>query len=331
MLRLCLPLLLAAHLAAPALGHAQGGAEAQRARAEELLDAEDYEAALEVLDRLVGKRTKDAEALLLRSTARFMTGDLPGGSADLERALELDPELRQGWLNLGGLRMSQQRYQDAADAFLRARELDPSSPENDLNVGAALVLAGDLQVAAGHFERYLAETPTPVEGHYLVATNYALAGYASLALQHLEQAVRLDSRIRLRLRPDPVFDDLRNDERFRALLETDTYQPAAGALRASQSFETPYNPADGRLVTAVVDALDRLGISFDRRVEVASTWAVVWAEARIKLSNGPDGKGRVELTAPPDRFTPQEWAQHARSILEQIEWELAPKLPALGD
>ena len=69
-----------------------------------------------------------------------MLGDMEPGRRDLDRALELDPELRQGWLNRAALAVAEERYADAVAAFRRAEALDPAAPENDLNVGTAQLL-----------------------------------------------------------------------------------------------------------------------------------------------------------------------------------------------
>ncbi|MEE8524495.1 MAG: tetratricopeptide repeat protein [Thermoanaerobaculia bacterium] len=80
------------------------------------LDDSRPEEALEILDEVLKRGRKNAEALLLRSTGRVMMADLEGGYEDLRRALKIDPRLRQAWLNLAGLEIAEGRYQEAYDA-----------------------------------------------------------------------------------------------------------------------------------------------------------------------------------------------------------------------
>lgn len=313
--------LLALALAAgPALAR-----PAQLDRAAELLDAGEVEPALAILDREIRARPEDGRAHLLRSTARFMQGDTEGGRRDLDRALELDPGLRQGWLNQAALDIAEERLDAALAALLRARDLEPEAPDNGLNIGAVLVLQGKLAEASREFATYLRRNPGSAEAFYLVASNYALAGYAALAVQHLRQAVELDEKVRLEARTDPNFAELEANDAFRALLATDGFRPPAGTHVASRLFDEPYAAGQGKLLAAVIDSLQLAHEAFDRRVEVTPDWALVWGDLRIKVSAAGE-RGLVELTAPPDRFTPAEWRQRSEDLFRRI----AVRLKTMG-
>ena len=80
--------------------------EARLAMAQRFLDQGQSPQALEVLDQVLKKDKKNARALFLRSTARIMEGDLGNGFKDLQQALQIDPGLHQGWLNLAGLEIA---------------------------------------------------------------------------------------------------------------------------------------------------------------------------------------------------------------------------------
>jgi len=294
------------------------------ARAQELIDAGRPEEATALLRPLCEARPPDAQALLLRSTALIMAGDVEAGRRDLDHALELDPDLRQGWLNRAAVELADQRYDPALAALRRAQELDPAAADNDLNLGAVLVLAGDLPSASQHFGRYVAANPGSAEALYLVATNYGLAGYHALALEHLRQAVALDERMRLRARTDAIFSELAATGAFAALLETDAYAPPPGAYRARRAYPVPYDAEDGRLLGAVIDGLRTAGIPFDPLVEVASSWALLWGELRVKVARAGDGSGVVEVTAPAERMTPAQWQERTEELFRAISIRLAP-------
>lgn len=295
------------------------------AEAQELLDAGRPEAALALLDALLEKDKKNAQALLLRSTARFLLDDVAAGEADLDRALELDPGLRQGWLNRAALDLAEKRHDSALEALLKARDLDPAAPDNDINLGAVLLLKGELGRASQHFQRYLEQSPGSAEAYYLVATNYAMSGYAALAVEHLRRAIEQEERSRLRARADANFVGLEANPQFRELLAADLYRPPPGAHAASRSFAVPYETGERRLLNAVIDALGQAGEPFDARIEVTPGWALIWGDMRIKVGPGvEEGEGRVEMTAPAERFTPAEWQRRTEEVFRQIAIRLVP-------
>lgn len=297
------------------------------AEAQELLDAERPADALTLLDDVLAKTPKNAQALLLRSTARFSLGDLEEGEKDLNRALKQDPRLRQGWLNLAGLRIAEKRYDDAHQALVTARDLDPTALDNDLNLGAVDLLRGEVQSAGTSFERYLELSGESADSYYLVATNYAMSGYAALALRHLERAIEIDERSRLRARTDPNFGSLSDDLRFQELLNTDSFVPTPGSYHATQRYAADYSGGNGPLLGAVIDAMRRGQFTFSPRIEVTPDWALIFGELRVKVSE-VEGQGLVEITAPPSSYTPSQWKDLSERLFRQITYELAPKLPA---
>jgi tetratricopeptide (TPR) repeat protein len=320
---LCLVFLIALK-AAPAL-YAENPQE-QIARAQELLDSGKAEESLQILDRLAKKKPPNGQVFLLRSTAHFMVGDSAAGGKDLDRALEIDPSIRQAWLNRAALDLSEKRYDRALEALRNAKKLDPAAPDNDLNIGAVLLLQGNLEAASSSFKVYLERDPSSPEAFYLVATNYAMAGFAGPAIQHLTRAIDLDEKARLRARTDPNFRDLETNPRYQQLLNADTYQPPAGSYRQAFDVDMPYDGANGLLLRAVLDALQFSGIPFDPRVEVTDVWALIWSEMRIKVTNSAQGSGQIQFSSPANRFTPSQW----QSRIENLQREITVRLAARG-
>jgi len=296
---------------------------ASLAEARELLDAERPGEAMQHLDAHLDRDPKNAEALLLRSTAHIMLGDFEAGRSDLERALELDPQERQAWLNLGAMEIAEQKWDAALDAFGKAEALDPDAPENHLNIGAVLLLKGELKPASDRFAAYLGRSGGKnSQGYYLVATNYALAGYAALAVEHLKQAISLEERLRLQARTDPNFRGLRDRPELQRLMSTDNWRPKPGAYTAARTFDQGYEKGQGPLLKAVLDTLQLGAIPFDSRVEVTSEWALIWGEMRIKVTQGEEGRGRVEVSAEADQLTPTEWRERVQTLFEGIQRRL---------
>jgi len=317
------PLLLAAAVAllAATAGLAApppSAPDALLARAQELLDRGQAEEVAKVLAPLLRGANPDARALLLASSAEIQLGDEDKGRRDLEHAVQLDPSLRQGWLNLAAMEIAAKRYDKAYDDLLTAQKLDPAAHDSEVNLGAVLLLQGKLEPASEHFKRYLTLEASSPNAYYLVATNYASAGYSALALQHLERAIELDERSRLRARTDANFADLGNDPRFQRLLARDSYRPPAGAYFARQVYPVRYDAGDGKLLDAVLEALRIAKEPFDPTVEVTDDWALVWGEMRIKVGREANGQGSVELSAPPERMTPAEWERRSARLLREI-------------
>jgi tetratricopeptide (TPR) repeat protein len=296
------------------------------ARAQSLLDEGRPAAAIEALGPLL--RNNDPRALLLRSTAHFMEGRIPEGRADLDRVLELAPDLRQAWLNRAGLEISEGDYDAALASLERARALDPSAPDSHLNIGAVLLLQGHLAEATASFDRYLGairasgEAGEIGEAHYLVATNYAGRGYVGPAVENLRRAIAVDERFRLRARTDGNFDGIAEAPALRELMRTDAYAPAAGDHTARRVFPVPYRGGQGTLLSAVQEAMRSAGEPFDPRVEALPEWALIHGELRVKLHDQPgeDGpEGVMILSAPAGRMSLPEWERRVERLLEALE------------
>jgi tetratricopeptide (TPR) repeat protein len=336
MLRLAAALLAALALAAsPAAASPQPAAD-PLAAAQAALDAGRADQALALVAPVLKRDPKNARALLLRSTAECLEGDLEACRKDLDAALGRDPALRQGWLNRSALAISDQRYDDALAALARAEELDPANPDNGLNQGAVLLLAGRLEPATEQFRRHLGAASGSAEAWYLVATNYAFSGYAALAVEHLTRAVELDERRRALARTDANFASLAGNRAFQQLMATDSFVPAPGSSRASRSFRTRYAGAESPVLTAVLNTVQLGGSPLDRLIEVTDAWAIVRSDFRIKLAAQADGSTTVELTAPPGKFAEIQWQARTETFFSSLERELlhlelakgrAPKQP----
>ncbi len=306
-------------------------------RAQEAVDAGRTDEALALLAPILKRDPRNARALLVRSTARCLEGDLAHCRADLDAVLKLDPNLRQAWLNRSALAISEKRYDDALAALATAERLDPTNPDNGLNQGAVLLLAGRLEPATAQFQRYLDAGPGSAEAWYLVATNYAFSGYAALAVRHLEHAVQLDERERARARTDPNFADLASNPAFQKLMTTDSFVPPPGSSTAQKTFQTRYDGADSTILTATLDTVQLGGAPLDRLIEVNSDWALLRSDLRVKLVGNADGTTTVQLSAPPGKFTDAQWQQRTDTFFASLQHELlklelargrAPKQPS---
>ncbi len=286
---------------------------------EELLTAGQADLALEKAQRLLKKKKSSAEALILRSLAHAMLGDANASYKDLQRAIEINPGLRQAWLNLAGLEIAEGRFDAAYQALLEAQRIDPQADDNDLNLGAVLLLSGRQEEAAKHFRAYLGARPKSSEAAFLVASNYALLNLADGAVEHLSRAIELDERMRLRARSDDRFLTLDDSAAYRRLLGTDKWDPPAGWHQKAAAFSQPYRSNDPKLIYAVLDALGKVGLQYDPKIETTLEWALIWGEMRIKLYNQENGTGVVTLYASGERFTADAWHRQSQEIFRAVQ------------
>ncbi|MEO8195978.1 MAG: tetratricopeptide repeat protein [Thermoanaerobaculia bacterium] len=290
--------------------------------AQQAVDDGDSEGALDLLAPILKREPKNARALLLRSTARCIAGELEDCRKDLDQALAIDPTLRQGWLNRAGLAISEKRYDDAVAALAQAEKLDPQASDNALNLGAVYLLQGKLEPASREFERHLTASSGSAAAYYLVASNFALAGYSALAAQHLGRAIELDERSRVRARSDPNFAELASSRPFQALMTTDSFVPPAGSATASRIYRSPYKGSGSPLLVAVLNALQIAGTPMDSSVEVTDDWALLWCDVRIKIARRSDQETAIDFSAPPGTFTPEIWDRRSRALYDSIDTEL---------
>src|SRR6185436_19674357 len=79
--------------------------------------------------------TTETGTLLARGLQTFVDGDLEAMQRAFDRLLAIDPAFAQsaklapGYAALGALRLSQDRLEDARDAYARAVRLGPALPE----------------------------------------------------------------------------------------------------------------------------------------------------------------------------------------------------------
>lgn len=293
------------------------------ATAAALIDVGDPEQAVAFLDRWIKKHPKDAQALLLRSTARFMLGEVDAGKQDLDKSIRLAPENRQAWLNRAALAVAEEAYSEALEALGRAETLAPEASDNSLNIGAVLLLLDRFDEAAARFRTYLVRNPGDPQARYLVASNYAMRGFAKAAVANLERAIALDEKARRKARTDPNFAPLDGSPVYQKLLDTDRFRHPSGSRIVTERYEPPYNATQRLVLDAVISSLQIQGRPFDPQVEAAPSWALIWSDdLRIKVAADGLGGSRVELSALPGRLSSTEWQAQTTELLRGVAVQL---------
>jgi Flp pilus assembly protein TadD len=165
---------------------------------------EDYHGALPELQRAVELNPELHGAQSLLGIALMNTGDRPGADAAFRRELETNPNDFEANLRLGLLLRDEDRLDEAMDYLRRAEHLRPDHP--DVLYGLArLHIAWDQLDQAEKLLRQLTETTPDFEsGHVLLANVYYRQDKRELAEREREKVEELRARRKAQEPPIPA-------------------------------------------------------------------------------------------------------------------------------
>ena len=123
----------------------------------------------------------------------YALGELEGSEKAFEKAVELDPDLIEGWNNLGSLLAARGNASDAEAAFRQVLAVQPDSAAAQENLGTLLAAQGRIEEAAPHFARSLKRKPE---------NGAVRVGYA-FTLARMRQTVEAMRQVDLALKGDP--------------------------------------------------------------------------------------------------------------------------------
>ncbi len=182
----------------------------------------------------------------------MLTGRFDEAEPFLKRAVDLDPLSIVKVVSYGGLFYFQRDQKKAIDAYQKALDLDPNSGLARWSIGNALLQSGRIDDAISEYQKAIplsGDSPDEpaslafayaVKGNQtearkivedlrartrrgyippsLIASIYGALGEKDIAFDLLEQAFRERDSTLVYLKIDPMFDPLRDDPRFAALL-----------------------------------------------------------------------------------------------------------------
>jgi tetratricopeptide (TPR) repeat protein len=135
--------------------------------------------------------------------------------AQCHKAIGLDPEFKQAYWYLALLYQEEGLFDQALDAFLKA---PPGFPDSQ----TAAIRSSGISGIKSYWRQRLAMLEQQAKEHYVspyaFAVTYALMGDRDRSLENLGKAIdeRYPSMVFVQI--EPVFDSLRSDPRFAALL-----------------------------------------------------------------------------------------------------------------
>lgn len=115
------------------------------------------------------------------------------------KALELNPDLLEAWVNLGGVLLLQWDFKGTLEATSNAVRLDPNAVLAHFNMGQACLYLGDASGVVDCYQKVLALDPNHAAGHYYLAVGLLATGKVEESKEHLATAIKLG------FRPQPDF------------------------------------------------------------------------------------------------------------------------------
>ncbi len=126
-------------------------------------------------------------------------GKMTSAENAYRRAVELDPELLEAWVNLAGTLLLQWRFEECLEASERAAALADDLPVVHFNMGQAHLYLGESDKVVLCNRKVLELEPNHPAATYFLAVGLLAQGKVSEARFYMERAMRLGHR------PTPEF------------------------------------------------------------------------------------------------------------------------------
>lgn len=155
----------------------------------------------------------EAVAIYERGVQALQRHDFQAAAAFFRTVLERYPEERE--------------LLERARLYLRVCEREtsrqpsvPRTPAERVYAATVALNSGDHTGALDHLQRALADDPDSDHAHYIMSVALGMRGRMAEALEHLRQAIALNPENRGLARQDPDLESIRDQEGFRAVLDT---------------------------------------------------------------------------------------------------------------
>jgi len=182
---------------------------------------ERYEEALADFNRSLEFKPDEPTILYNRASTYGDIGRYNEALADYNRSIELRPDDPSTLNNRGTDYFKLEKYDEALADYNRSLELRPDHPDTLTNRGLAYAKLERYDEALADFNRSLELRPDDSGTLYNLACLFSLWGKTDDALTYLEKAIDKDKKYREKAKTDKDFDNIRDDPRFKKLIESD--------------------------------------------------------------------------------------------------------------
>lgn len=169
---------------------------------------------------LIAQALEPVSSIIARELAllHYYRRDFEAALEQCDHVVELNPHFAPAYWALGFIQEQRQEIDESIAAFQRAVQLSPQSPRMQAALGRALAISGKRPLAS-RVLRTLNELATH---RYVSPVDVALVHFAlgqnDVGFEWLERARDERSFEMLSIKVDPKWDNLREDERFSAVL-----------------------------------------------------------------------------------------------------------------
>jgi tetratricopeptide (TPR) repeat protein len=184
-----------------------------------LLKFKHYEEAVTSYDRALNINPEDDSAWSNRGVALDILKRYEEVVTSFDRALDINPEDDSAWSNRGVALGNLERYEEAVTSFDRALKINPENDSAWSNRGVALANLERYEEAVTSYDRALKINPEDDSAWYNLACCFALQNQIESVLENLTKAIALNPKYREIAKTDADFDKIRNNSRFKKLIE----------------------------------------------------------------------------------------------------------------
>ena len=190
------------------------------ANGERVLEPENKAKLIEAVTRLdLLPPPPTADDFIASGIAKYALGRYEEALADYTEALVLRPDYVEALNNRGNTYLSMERYEEALADYNNALELKPDEPAILTNRGTTYAKLERYEEALADFDRAIQLSPDYAEVLYNMACLFSLWRKPDDAISYLEKAIHLDAKWREEATKESDFHNIRDDPRFRKLVE----------------------------------------------------------------------------------------------------------------
>jgi len=152
-----------------------------------LIAAKFYKEAQEHLDILTAKQPNNPDVHMALANFKARQGDLPGALQEMQKAISLDPNRSESFLNQALLQIEAQQFEAAEASLKKAAALDPKAMNAQLALGGFYQTRGRLPEAEEEFKKAVALDPKSPDPRSALVRLYMMEGKKSEAESFLKQ------------------------------------------------------------------------------------------------------------------------------------------------